>query len=100
MKTTNVYVTRDSGCDFIEIWPETVGIRKFKWLVCSVTWGAAWAEGSSSCFLYARENSYIRSEYICKLDSKAAFGFIPRKGTAWHIDGKGKRTPVDIEFSN
>lgn len=95
MKTTNVYVTRDSGSEFIEIWPDTVGIRKFHGCI---EWGAAWCASHRTSHLY--RTSPRLTGWMHKFYFKREFGFIPRKGTAWHIDGKGKRTKVDIDFSN
>jgi len=98
MKTRNVYVTRDTIQNSIDIRPDTVGIRKFNRRPCTVRWGAAWNERYPTAFSYKTGLS-VRQNLMIEA-FKAVFGFIPRKGTAYYIDGKGKRTKVDIDFTN
>jgi len=95
IKTKNVYVTRDSGCYSINIWPDEIGIRKFHGCV---QYGAAWQENyCSKAFFKA---SYETGPSILYTNGfKQAFGFLPRSGQAWHINGKGKRTKVELAFS-
>lgn len=89
-----VYVTRDSDDDYVEVWPATVGIRKFHGCV---QYGAAWSKHSSTGFLEKGYKGYVMEvdENVCR----KRFGFYPRAGTAWYINSRGKRSKVDIDFS-
>ena len=95
MKTRNVYVTRGTHDIYVEIWPDTVGIRKFHGCI---KWGAAWYENEKTVYLNSKMTK--ESAFLINPHFKNKFGFIPRKGTAYHIDGEGKRTKVDIDFSD
>ena len=95
MKTRNIYLTRDTGIDYVEIRPDTVGIRKFHGCI---QWGSAWQGRCPSTSLTRRDLRDVPDMY--KTECKRVFGFYPRPGTAWHIDGRGKKTKVDIDFSN
>ncbi len=89
-----VYVTRDSLCFTVEVWPATVGIRKFHGCV---KYGAAWQKRYGSYRLY--QNDTCSSETLSEYECKERFGFYPGKGTAWYVNSRGKRTKVDIAFS-
>ncbi len=90
-----VYVTRDTyDCD-VDVWPAYIGIRKFHGCV---EWGAAWSEDESTMRLSSKGRKY--AELLTDLKCRERFGFYPREGTAWYVNAKGKRTKVDIDFSN
>lgn len=89
------YVTRDTSSDGIEVWPANVGVRKFHGCVI---WGAAWKASASTGQLCGR-NYNIYAERLNKIECRKRFGFVPRPGTAWDIDGK-KRTQVHLDFSD
>ena len=80
-----VYVTRDSEEVAVEIWPATIGIRKFRGCII-------WVAGST--------RDLGRSKYLNKRECRKRFGFYPRAGTAWWVSGKGRRSKVDIDFSD
>ena len=90
-----VYVTRDSLRDYIEVWPVTVGIRKFRGCVI---WGAAWCEDRYTSFLFPENRG--RAKGLDTYECRRHFGFCPRAGTAWYVNTRGKRSKVDIDFSN
>ena len=90
-----VYVTRDSGRDWAEVYPATVGIRKFHGCV---VYGAAWNKKFPDCSLYPQKHKL--SESLNITDCRKRFGFYPRAGTAWYINTRGKRSKVDIDFSD
>ena len=94
MKMEAVYVTRDTYNDYVEIWPATVGIRKFHGCV---EWGAAWSKDEAEISLYPRRA--ITAEFISKSKCQQRFGFYLCAGTAWYINTRGKRSKVDIDFS-
>ncbi|KKN73483.1 hypothetical protein LCGC14_0400580 [marine sediment metagenome] len=89
-----VYVTRDNHDIDVEVWPATVGIRKFHGCIM---WGAAWRKESADYSLYSEKVGM--SEDISKSECRKRFGFYPAKGTAWYINSRGKRSKVDIDFS-
>ena len=89
-----VYIARNSGCYNVDIYPATVGIRKFHGCV---EFGAAWQPRWVTQSLY--KNKEGGAPNISKDECKKLFGFYPRPGTAWFVDGK-KRTEVDIAFSD
>ena len=97
-----VYVSRDSSETVVEIYPATVGLRKFHRLSASgkfrghVIWGAAWHKEFAVRIL--DKMFMIFSDRLTKYECRKRFGFYPRKGTAWFVNGK-KRTKVDINFS-
>ena len=91
----DVFVTRGSrGCN-VEVWPAHIGIRKFHGCV---EFGAAW---KSIYKTIALTPSHSRlSECISPYQCRKRFGFYPRKGTAWLIEGKKRtRQDLDMEFS-
>ena len=88
------YVTRDTWDDRVQVWLATVGIRKFHGCV---QYGAAWCKEWTTIAL--RKSGRKISEYLTPKECRKRFGFYPRKGTAWDIDGK-KRKQVDIDFTN
>ena len=90
-----VYVTRDSDDDYVCVWPADVGIRKFHG--CTV-WGAAWLENMRTTKLSDRGRKYAK--YLDEYQCKKRFGFYPRAGTAWWVSGKGRKSKVDIDFSD
>lgn len=96
MQTRKVYITRDTDRDYIEVWPDHIGIRKFHGCV---QYGAAWNEKRAARILYQRRNSRLaprmNEENCIKI-----FGFFSKEDEAWHIDGRGKKTKVDIGFSD
>lgn len=92
----SVYITRDSRSDEVWIFPETVGIRKFHGCVA---WGAAWCTTCGIMRLYG-DNTVMYAAYTYNYECKKIFGFIPRGGTAYHVTAKGKRTKVDIDFTD
>ena len=94
VKTTNVYITRDTISGIVDIWPETVGIRKFHGCI---EWGAAWNTNWAIIRLY--NNQKTCALWVTVFDCKEFFGFITRPGTAYYINSKGKHTKVDIAFS-
>ncbi len=76
------YITRDSGVDYIEVRPAHIGIKKIK-----------------GCVLYGSADSWLGLCMSLPLaDCKYIFGFIPRKGDAWLIEGR-KKTKIDLAFS-
>lgn len=98
--TQDVYVTRGT-CqdDEIDLWPATVGIRKFHGCI---QWGAAWQPNH---MVYELNKNTKKQTGICTLvQCKKRFGFIPRRGTAWLVEyntkGKMKKSKVDIDFSD
>ncbi len=94
MKMEAVYVTRDTYETYVDIWPATVGIRKF--YGCAV-YGAAWSKNKYTIHLYPRSAKKV--EFLSKSECQQRFGFYPRAGTAWYINTRGKRSKVDIDFS-
>lgn len=89
-----VYVTRDTLHDYVDVWPATVGIRKFHGCII---WGAAWCKGCWELSLYPKK--YVRAEFLNKTECRKCYGFVPRAGTAWYVNSRGKRSKVDIDFS-
>lgn len=89
-----VYVTRSSEDVDVEVWPETVGIRKFHG--CT-EYGAAWNSSAATGQLSSDGTEY--STCLLPGGCRRRFGFYPRGGTAWHVSSKGRRTKVDIAFS-
>ncbi len=87
------YITRDSFDNFVDVYPDYVGIRKFHG--CCV-WGAAWSEYWTRKLT---ECGYKFAEALDTYECKERFGFVPEAGTAWHVKN-GKRTKVDIDFTN
>ncbi|KKL45842.1 hypothetical protein LCGC14_2351590 [marine sediment metagenome] len=88
------YVTRDTCEHCVQVFPAAIGIRKFHGCV---EWGAAWQKKWATVLLRRRgkkETLFLTPDECCK-----RFGFYPRKGTAWDIDGK-KRKQVDIDFTD
>ncbi len=77
------YVTRDTYSDAIEVIPAHIGIRK--------------CEG---CVIYAPAGRWRLGESmrLHPADCKYIFGFVPKEGEAWLIEGN-KKTKVDIEFT-
>ncbi len=101
MKDNRVYkkkrgtlITRDTYGVDVGAYPAIVGIRKFHGCV---EYGAAWDEKTPTGWLCPSKKKYI--ECLSYDECRKQFGFYPRKGTAWHIDGK-KRTKIDIEFTD
>lgn len=93
----SVYVTRDSLATDVEVWPATVGIRKFHGCIA---WGAAWYGVRATGFLTPAKSW---NRYVKELDESQCckrFGFYPEEGTAWWVSGKGRRSKVDIDFSD
>jgi len=92
-----VYVTRDSHDDCVEVWPATVGIRKFHGCVA---YGAAWYKNRATGFLTPATswNRYVKE--LNESGCRKRFGFYPKAGTAWYVNTRGKRTKVDIDFSD
>lgn len=91
-----VYLTRDSYDNRIEVWPDTVGIRKFHG--CN-EYGAAHCEIGRTFNLYPKRPSRVES--IGRSTCYKRYGFYPRKGTAWWVSATGKRrVKVDLAFSN
>lgn len=90
----DVYVTRNSGNGRVQVWPADVGIRKFHGCV---EYGAAWDKENANIFFGKR--SYECSASFTLFWCKLLFGFRPKEGEAWLIEGK-KRTKVGIDFSN
>ncbi len=93
------FVTRDSGSSFVEVWPATVGIRKFHLFFADCVqfqWGAAWSRNYVTGYLF--RTRHRTAEVFDEQDCRKRFGFYPRSGTAWFVSGK-KRTKVDIDFS-
>ena len=95
-----VYVTRDTESlsqieNFVNVWPATVGIRK--WNGC-IWWGAAWAKNYWTLSLFSTGRKF--AQHLNKDECHKRFGFYPRPGTAWWVSGKGKRSKVDIDFSD
>lgn len=91
------YVTRDTCSYDVEVYPASVGIRKFHGCV---QFGAAWNSSGAIGFLKKEGNSEPVTS-LSRYECRKRFGFYPRKGTAWDIDGK-KRTRIDMDmlFSN
>jgi hypothetical protein len=92
-----VYVTRGSYGAYCQVWPAIVGVRKFHGCV---VWGAAWKSTSYTHFLFKRSDSWRRAAIMSKSECRKRFGFYPRPGTAWWVSGKGRRSKVDIDFSD
>ncbi|KKK87243.1 hypothetical protein LCGC14_2755190 [marine sediment metagenome] len=90
-----VYVTRATYSRFVEIWPATVGIRKFHGCV---EYGAAWSEDCGTGQLY--EDDIERADWADELTCQKRYGFCPGRGTAWYIDQNGKRTRILLDFSD
>ncbi len=90
-----VYVTRDSTRDVVEVWPVTVGIRKFRGCII---WGAAWCKDRYTACLFPKRRG--SAEYLSLVKCRRRFGFYPRAGTAWYVNSKGKKSEVDIDFTN
>lgn len=101
MQTRNVFVTRDrdTGNEFVDVWPDDVGIRKFHEDYNYVVYGAAWHKTLATRRFCPRRNSRI-APILSEEECRATFGFFPRPGEAWHINGKGKRKKEDIGFSD
>ncbi len=98
-KKKNVFVTRDTVLCRVFVYPERVGIRKFRGCVA---WGAAWSKDHDTIRL--RKTGPKRAESLSPHECRERYGFYPLKGTAWLVEfdakGKMKKTKVDIEFSN
>ncbi len=94
LKDRLIYITRDTYLDSVEIWPEDVGIRAFDGCV---VYGAAWNQKCWTTRLTRR--SRRRCELIEKAECRKRFGFYPRAGTAWYINGKGKAKQEHLAFS-
>ncbi len=95
----DVYVTRNTcSDDEIDLWPTTVGIRKFHGCI---EWGAAWQSKHRAYKL--NKNTEKQAGVCTPAQCKKRYGFIPRKGTAWLVEynarGKMKKTKVDLAFS-
>ena len=90
-----VYVTRDTLESCAEVWPATVGIRKFHGCL---QYGAAWCTTQATGSLYLK--SLQSSKYLTKAECRKRFGFYPRKGTAWYVNSRGKRSKVELDFSD
>ena len=87
------YVTRDTGRICAEVWPAGIGIRKVN---SRIEYGAAWGKTRATCRLY--KSSIVKlSELLTKAQCRKRFGFYPRAGQAWDIDGK-KRTRIDQDM--
>ena len=95
MEVEAVYVTRDTYSDCIKVRPETVGIRKFHGCI---EYGSAFEKGYATIYLYPRKEGLAK--ILSKPECKERFGFYPGKGTAWYVNTRGKRTKVDIDFSD
>ncbi|KKN75896.1 hypothetical protein LCGC14_0376040 [marine sediment metagenome] len=88
----DVYVTRDTIRVGVAVYPAHIGIRKFK-----------------GCVEYGAANEAIeptlwfgilgRAMSLSLKDCKYIYGFIPKAGEAWLIEG-GKKTKVDIDFTD
>ncbi len=100
MAKKDVYVTRDLFDTFVEIWPATIGIRKFHG---PEVWGAAWNAKHPTCEL-SKTSTRFQAKYIDKNECQKRFGFYPQPSTAWLIEyttkGRMKQTKIDIDFSN
>ena len=94
MKDKRVYVTRDSHNSHAEVYPATVGIRKFRG--CTI-FGAAWSEERPTGCLSRNTGGYC--EMLLRPVCEKRFGFYPKAGTAWYINQRGQRTKVNIEFT-
>ncbi len=91
-KKVDVFVTRASFMESVDVWRATTGIRKFHGCVC---WGNA---------RYSKDYSYVGSDPMTAAECRKTFGFVPRPGTAYLVEynakGKMKKSKVDIDFSN
>lgn len=90
-----VFITRDSLDYGVEVWPELVGIRKF---YGCVEYGAAWDSTSATRYLFSK--GLQTSKMVDRIECRERYGFYPRPGEAWHVSSRGKRTKVDIDFTN
>jgi len=93
MKPEDVYITRDSYCEYVDVWPATTGIRKFRGCV---EYGNA---------RYAKYRELHGSTPLTERDCWRFFGFYPEPGTAWLIEytptGRiRKPKKIDLAFSN
>ena len=97
-RKADVYVTRDSGSSLVDVFPATVGIRKFHGCV---VWGAAWCETYATLALSRTRKRF--AECLTPDECRSRFGFYPRAGTAWFVKysatGKMKKSKVDIDFT-
>lgn len=90
----DVYVTLDTYGVYINIWPATVGIRKFHGC-CQ--YGAAWNAKEPRGLLTKYGRKYSMS--VTKNQCQEWFGFYPFPGEAWFVPAKGKRVKVELKFS-
>ena len=95
MEDKRVFLTRDTVRVNVEVWPVTVGIRKFRGCV---VYGAAWNKENNSSMLFP--TGHTMAEDLGRSECRKRFGFYPSKGTAWYISESGKRTKVDLDFSD
>ena len=89
-----VYVTKDTDCSHAEVWPATVGIRKFHGCV---QYGAAWSKNRCNGALYSDKPGFC--ERLTEAECQERYGFYPSIAGAWYIAENGKRTRVSLAFS-
>ncbi len=85
------YVTRDTESAIVKVWPAHIGIRKFEGCI-------AYGAGYYSTYASDDLGTYGLCMYLDLVDCKYIFGFVPKSGEAWLIEGN-KKTKVDIEFT-
>lgn len=88
------YLTRATKAGFVEMWPEEMGIRKYKG--CVYYNSATEVEGSNDCCYFEDMDIPVS---LCQ----EMFGFVPKCGEAWHIkpNGKGgiRKQRVELAFT-
>lgn len=89
------YITRDTDADRIEIWDADYGIRKFRGCI-------EYGSGDEANYATSQNDNGNRCMCMSFDDCRNTFGFVPKPGEAWFIDGNKQtieRVDEDMVFS-